>query len=363
MKFPGVKNVAFLALAVLSSTAVGQVYKYQDERGKWHFTDRPPADANAARVERRRSGPAAAPIQGSLAERLQTRFKPSSPAETASLAVVKVNTPVGNGSGFFVSTDGLLITNRHVVRPEETGQWRKTSTRLDEARVRFEQADAVLAKRSADLAEIRKAREAIVRQMKVETSSGRRNELKDQHDELQREYKARDSTYRAIKKDVDQKRREFEKVRSEFSRRGAATTVATNFTVILKDDTEVRARLIALSERSDLALLKVDGYETPKLDPAGRSAVSQGMPVFAVGSPLGIADSMTAGVVTRVRQDHIVTDAKILPGNSGGPLITEDGRVIGINTLKVARSVEAEGFGIAIPVGVALEEFPQIRSR
>ncbi len=277
--------------------------------------------------------------------------------------MVKVKTPIGNGSGFFVSTDGLLITNRHVVRPEETGQWRKTSTKLDDAQTRFEEADEVLSKHSAELAKMRKARDELVKRIKVESSSSRRNELQDQHDTLQRAYQARNRKYRAVKKDVDQKRRSFEKLRSEFNRRGAATTVATNFTVILKDDTEVQARLLSLSDRSDLALLKVDGYETPKLDPAGRSEVSQGMPVFAVGSPLGIADSMTAGVVTRVRQDHIVTDAKILPGNSGGPLITEDGRVIGINTLKVAQSVEAEGFGVAIPVSVALEEFPQIRSR
>ena len=159
---------------------------------------------------------------------------------------------------------------------------------------------------------------------------------------------------------MTKKRRLFEKLRSEFNRRGAATTVATNFTVILKDDTELTARLVALSDRADLALLKVDGYTTPRLLTASRSEVSQGMSVFAVGSPLGIADSMTAGVVTRVRRDHIVTDAKILPGNSGGPLITEQGKVIGINTLKVAQSVEAEGFGVAIPVGMALKEFPQI---
>ena len=89
----------------------------------------------------------------------------------------------------------------------------------------------------------------------------------------------------------------------------------------------------------------------------------QGMSVFAVGSPLGLADAMTKGVVTRVRRDHIMTDAKILPGNSGGPLITEDGKVIGINTLKLARNADAEGFGLAIPVRVASQQFPQMHQR
>jgi V8-like Glu-specific endopeptidase len=351
-----------LGLALLGPTGdvAGQVYKYQDDKGKWHFTDRPPADVKASRVKSRRGASAPAPVGGNLAERLQATFKPASPAETASLAVVKVKTPIGNGSGFFVSTDGLLITNRHVVRPEETGQWRDTNTGLAEARERFEEADDILSKHSSGLAKMRRARDQIAQQIKLETSSGRRNRLQEQHDALQSRYQTRYKRFREVKKDVYKKRRAFEKLRSEFNRRGAATTVATNFTVILKDDTEVQARLVALSARSDLALLKVDGYETPRLDTAGRSQVSQGMPVFAVGSPLGIADSMTAGVVTRVRADHIVTDARILPGNSGGPLINEEGRVIGINTLKVAQSVGAEGFGIAIPVEVALKEFPQI---
>jgi S1-C subfamily serine protease len=356
-----------LAAAVaLAATlpAAAQIYRYQDENGKWHFTDRPPVamKKQAQRVDPgRRSVPP--PVDGDLAERLIARFQPETPLEIATLAVVTVKTPVGNGSGFFVGEDGLLVTNRHVVRPEETGQWQKATKRLEAARDQFEAADAALEERAAMLSRMRDARGRLDEQLERAGSDARRAALGAERARLQRAYEVRSAEYRRVKEDVDAKRRDVEKLRSEISRRGAATTMATNFTVILKDGSRLQARLVALSERADLALLKVDGYTTPRLELAGPSKVSQGMRVYAVGSPLGMADALTAGVVTRVRGDHIVTDAKILPGNSGGPLITEDGRVIGVNTLKIARTATADGFGIAIPVRVAHDEFPRMRGR
>jgi S1-C subfamily serine protease len=349
-----------LLALVLAGPAAGQIYKYQDEKGKWHFTDKPPATVENAEMIGKGATRGSTAAQGNLAERLNERFDPKSAIEEATLAVVTVKTPIGNGSGFFVTGDGFLLTNRHVVRPEETGQWQQASGRLEEAEEEFKRADEVLARQGAALSKMRRARNDLESQVRLESSGSRRVRLERQLAELNQRYKARNNRYREVKKDVDRKRRAFEKVRSEFSRRGAATTLATNFTLILKDKSKVQARLVGLSERSDLALLKVDGFETPRLEMAGLGNVSQGMKVFAVGSPLGLADAMTAGVVTRVRGDHIMTDAKILPGNSGGPLINEDGQVIGINTLKLARSVEAEGFGVAIPVKVASEQFPQI---
>ena len=81
------------------------------------------------------------------------------------------------------------------------------------------------------------------------------------------------------------------------------------------------------------------------------------MRVFAIGSPLGLRDAVTSGVITRVEDDYIVTDATILPGSSGGPLLTESGELIGINTLKVAETISAEGFGAAIPMSTIKKEF------
>jgi len=358
------RALAAVLAAAAAVPAAAQIYRYQDERGKWHFTDRPPAEVKQQAERLGDAAPAGgAPVGEDLAERLSSRFQPDTPVATATLAVVTVKTPLGNGSGFFVSEHGYLVTNRHVLRPEETGKWKATEERLEEARERFEAADAALAERAAMLADMREARGSLEAQIKTEGSSGRRSALAAERERLDRAYRARNKEYRDVKRDVDGKRREFERMRSEFSRRGAATTMATNFTVILKDQTKVQARLVALSEKADLALLKVDGYTTPWLELAAPGEISQGTPVYAIGSPLGMADALTAGIVTRVRRNQIMTDAKVLPGNSGGPLITADGRVIGVNTLKVAQSAAAEGFGIAIPVRVAREEFPQMLGR
>ena len=80
------------------------------------------------------------------------------------------------------------------------------------------------------------------------------------------------------------------------------------------------------------------------------------MRVFAIGSPLGVGDSVSSGVISGYDNDYIRTDAKIYLGNSGGPLITADGKVIGINTLKLITQ-KFEGMGFAIPVTKALQEF------
>jgi S1-C subfamily serine protease len=137
----------------------------------------------------------------------------------------------------------------------------------------------------------------------------------------------------------------------------------TRFDLVLKDGTELVARLLDTSDNQDLALLKVDGYRTPflRLDPS--KALSQGTRVFAIGSPLGMQDTVTSGVLTRVAPEHLLTDAQILPGSSGGPLIRESGEVIGINSArKVAAgaSMYAAGFGKAIPIALAVREFPDV---
>jgi serine protease Do len=80
------------------------------------------------------------------------------------------------------------------------------------------------------------------------------------------------------------------------------------------------------------------------------------MNVFAIGSPLGFGDSVSSGVLSGYGPDYIRMDARINPGNSGGPLIAADGKVIGINTMKLTID-KFEGIGFAIPVTRALQEF------
>jgi serine protease Do len=119
----------------------------------------------------------------------------------------------------------------------------------------------------------------------------------------------------------------------------------------------VTAKLVGVHEESDLALLKIDQTGLPALSlrPSGR--VHQGELVLAVGSPEGLENTVTLGVVSSVARQpdpekpmvYIQTDAPINPGNSGGPLIDTDGYVLGLNTMIFSQSGGSEGLGFAIP--------------
>jgi len=137
--------------------------------------------------------------------------------------------------------------------------------------------------------------------------------------------------------------------------------------LVLSTGRTVDARVVGADEDNDLAVLQVASADAAALRalPLGRSAQLQvGDPVLAVGSPLGLEGTVTAGIVSAVdrqarfgdngtRQTAIQTDAAINPGNSGGPLVNAAGQVVGVNTaiatLGATRSGNI-GIGFAIPV-------------
>jgi serine protease Do len=131
----------------------------------------------------------------------------------------------------------------------------------------------------------------------------------------------------------------------------------------------VEAKLIGIHKDSDLALLKIDQKNLPTLELGSARRIHQGQLVFAIGSPEGLQNSVTMGVVSAVgRQpdpDHpmvyIQTDAPINPGNSGGPLIDMDGYVLGINTLILSEGGGSEGLGFAIPARIVSFVYRSLR--
>ena len=131
----------------------------------------------------------------------------------------------------------------------------------------------------------------------------------------------------------------------------------------------VPARIIGVTREIDLALLKVDVPKLPALRIAPYRNVRQGEVVLAFGSPEGLRNSVTLGVVSSVARQtdpdspmvYIQTDAPINPGNSGGPLVNVDGEVIGVNTFILSQSGGNEGLGFAIPSGVVNVVYQQLR--
>ncbi|MET8090309.1 trypsin-like peptidase domain-containing protein, partial [Micromonospora sp. NPDC005220] len=130
--------------------------------------------------------------------------------------------------------------------------------------------------------------------------------------------------------------------------------------VVGQDGRRVSARLVGRDPDSDIAVLRVDSARLPALSLApGRARV--GEPVLALGSPLGLSGTVTAGIVSALdrpvrlgggaRQSAVQTDASINPGNSGGPLVNARGEVLGVNT--AIASLEGGGsigIGFAIPI-------------
>jgi len=129
------------------------------------------------------------------------------------------------------------------------------------------------------------------------------------------------------------------------------------------------ARLVGIHKESDLALLKIEQTGLPTLSLARRQPVRQGELVFAMGSPEGLQNSVTMGVVSSVGRQadpsrpfvYIQTDAPINPGNSGGPLVDIEGSVIGINTFILSEGGGSEGLGFAIPAQIVRFVYNSLR--
>ena len=131
----------------------------------------------------------------------------------------------------------------------------------------------------------------------------------------------------------------------------------------------LNAKIVGYSKTIDLAVLKVDATGLPTLPFAHYDRLHKGEVVLAFGSPEGLENSVTFGLVSSVLRQpdpddpmvYIQTDAAINPGNSGGPLVDVDGYVVGIDTFIYTKSGGNEGIGFAIPSGIALYAYEQIR--
>jgi serine protease Do len=129
------------------------------------------------------------------------------------------------------------------------------------------------------------------------------------------------------------------------------------------------AQLIGLDREVDLAVIKIDARDLPALSFIDSDTLRQGQLVLAVGSPLGLQNSITHGVVSATARQinsqspmvYIQTDAPINPGNSGGPLLDINGRIAGINTLIFTESGGNEGIGFAIPANLAKDVYQKLR--
>ena len=131
------------------------------------------------------------------------------------------------------------------------------------------------------------------------------------------------------------------------------------------------ARIVGFDVETDIAVLKIDTTGLPAMPFGDSDRLRKGELVFAFGSPAGLANTVTMGVVSSVAREidpqrpvvYIQTDAPINPGNSGGPLADADGALVGINNFILTKGGGSEGLGFAIPSGIVQFVYRQLRSR
>lgn len=249
--------------------------------------------------------------------------------ERAQAATVSIETPWGVGSGFFISKN-CIVTSRHVVQldPSEPAKLRQ---KLEERKKHIDSARQTIAQRRAHLQQMR-------------DWSGRR-EWEIQIEQVEQKLKTEMALY-------EEAECLLKKMESPID--------LLEIKVILVDGSSESPSSLRMSEKHDLAVLSMLGGGPHVLQrPLADSPLHQGDKLYAVGSPVGLRNTVTAGIYSgRQKRESdgevfLQTDAPINPGNSGGPLIDEKGFVRGVNTMILKNT---EGIGFAIPIERVFED-------
>jgi serine protease Do len=144
---------------------------------------------------------------------------------------------------------------------------------------------------------------------------------------------------------------------------------ASQIQVTLGDERKFAARVVGVDAQTDLALIKVEATGLPRVEFGNSAAVQVGDWVIAIGNPLGLTHSVTAGIISAKGRnifneknlaygEFLQTDAAINPGNSGGPLFDLQGKVVGVNSAVISKG---QGIGFAVPSNLVVKVVTQLR--
>jgi len=146
---------------------------------------------------------------------------------------------------------------------------------------------------------------------------------------------------------------------------------ADEVNVKLTDKREFKAKVVGSDKRTDIALIKIEAKDLPKVTIGDPDKLKVGEWVVAIGKPFGLENSMTAGIVSAKGRDlpdedlvpFIQTDAAVNPGNSGGPLLNLKGEVVGITSMIYSESGGYMGISFAIPIDIAMTTVAQLKDK
>jgi S1-C subfamily serine protease len=250
---------------------------------------------------------------------------------------VLIKTSWGTGSGFIIDANCHVITNRHVVETDGSRAAKsivdgpELSARLNGAKERL-QANII---EQMQLRHVLEGQPGTNRQILEvdERIEAMQQELADLPGQVGREIRDK-----------------------------VAATATDGFTATLVDGTEFNSLHAEFADSRDLAIFQLPAQHCPHLKRGDSADLTQGERLYTIGSPAGLEYSVTSGIFSGSRgegkQRLLQTDAAINPGNSGGPLVTENGVVVGINTLTLSGT---QGIAFAIPIEAVYQDFTQLR--
>jgi S1-C subfamily serine protease len=382
-----------LLLVMPTSVVHAQFYKWQDAQGNWHISDEAPSESDAAQSSSEvqqldaptpaigvlpsnaspngiGSAPAGVGQTGeammesfdgsvNLLQQLEARYPDMSPIARATLAVVKIKTPLGEGLGFFVTSAGHIVTNKHVIRPADSGPIAQKAAEFEARKAALAKMNRALRVERASMRDLKAEMKAKAKYIKSKSEGSVAKKV------AQREYDDMQSRYKSREQDYIREQRRYRKLNetlisesSGLSFKISTTNMARRFKIFLKDGSMQWAHLLRIHERSDLALLQVRVAETPFILPSFGGLVSQGMTVFAIGSPGRGRDVINKGIVTGIQGDLVLNDISLASSNSGAPLITEWGDVVGIASARLAAENDRENGGISRHIEAIFRAFP-----
>jgi serine protease Do len=251
-------------------------------------------------------------------------------------ATVFIRTAWGLGSGFIVDSDCHVVTNRHVVETDGA----RVAANVE--RTPEMQAGIAVTQKSLQSA----IAAAQLHRHVLAGQPGNNLEVLQLDAQIREMQQILANLPQQVDADINRRVNDADKI---------------GFSVSLLDGTRYDGLSARLSEHSDLALFQLPATHCPFIAAEPTSALQVGQPVYTIGNPSGLAYTVTSGVLSGLRQmdgtTYLQTDAPINPGNSGGPLITAQGRVIGINS-SVMRGVQ--GIGFALPIEAVYSAFPEM---
>jgi len=269
-----------------------------------------------------------------LAAKIAGAFPPNNSIEAARNATVLIKTGWSTGSGFILDEDCHVVTNRHVVDTDAT---RVANMVLDpDAQARIANSEQQLQQAIAGAQRVRHSWAA---------QPGRNLDVVKLDAQIQT---------------MREKLAELSNLRQNIGDK-VARSDHEGFSVTLVDGTEFTGLHAKIAGDVDLALVKLPADHCPHVVAGSSLSLSLGERLFTIGNPMGLTDSVTSGVFSGQQklagQRVLQTDAPINHGNSGGPLLTGNSQVVGINTMVMAG---AHGIGFAIPIETVYQEFVEL---